>query len=181
MYSLFEVMSMEGWVGVVRPISRTNPGLVFFFFVFIFVAAFFLLNLVTAVVVDRTMQAQEEGDQAASACDNDDKEVQIFEFIKQLKKDNNDEDEISRSALAALLEAEGVDEQLKEFDWDAQTVENVCATIDRDNTGYVSLRLLQRAIGTASRPIEMMTYILMQAQMTQRLERNEQLLMKMVK
>jgi len=181
MYSLFEVMSMEGWVGVVRPISRTQPGLVFFFFVFIFVAAFFLLNLVTAVVVDRTMQAQEEGDQAASACDNDDTEVQIFELIAQFKKANDGEDIISRKALSALLEDEEVHEQLHAFEWHAQTVEDVCSTLDRDSTGLVSLVALQMAIGSASRPVEMMTLIRMQAEMTQRLERNEQLLMKMAK
>jgi len=181
MYALFEVMSMEGWVGVVRPISRTQPGLVFFFFLFIFVAAFFLMNLVTAVVVDRTVQAQEEGENAASACDNDDKEVQIFELIAQFKKANDNEDIISRKALSELLEDEEVHEQLHAFEWHAQTVEDVCSMIDKDNTGSVSLHQLQAEISAASRPVDMMKLIRMQAEMTNRLERQEQLLMKLAK
>jgi voltage-gated sodium channel len=181
MYALFEVMSMEGWVGVVRPISRTQPGLVFFFFLFIFVAAFFLMNLVTAVVVDRTVQAQEEGENAASACDNDDKEVQIFELIAQFKKANDNEDIISRKALSELLEDEEVHEQLHAFEWHAQTVEDVCSMIDKDNTGSVSLLQLQAEISAASRPVDMMKLIRMQAEMTNRLERQEQLLMKLAK
>jgi voltage-gated sodium channel len=181
MYTLFEVMSMEGWVGVVRPISRTQPALVFFFFVFIFIAAFFLLNLVTAVVVDRTVQAQEEGEKAASAVDNDDKEVGIFEFIEQMKEANNNDNYMSRKALAVALELEGIDEKLYDFDWKAQTVKDVCSVLDRDNTGFVDLRALQQAIGEATQPIEMITWVRMQAQMSQRLEKNEQILMNLGK
>ena len=148
---------------------------------FIFVAAFSLMNLVTAVVVDRTVQAQEEGENAASACDNDDKEVQIFELIAQFKKANDNEDIISRKALSELLEDEEVHEQLHAFEWHAQTVEDVCSMIDKDNTGSVSLLQLQAEISAASRPVDMMKLIRMQAEMTNRLERQEQLLMKLAK
>jgi hypothetical protein len=173
MYALFEVMSMEGWIGVVRPISRTNPGLVFFFFLFIFVAAFFLMNLVTAVVVDRTVAAQAEGEAAGDACQNDEKEVQIFELMADLKKRNEGQDVISRDLLVALVREHDIEHRLQEFEWNAEMVENVCAMIDKSGQGTVSLEKLQHSISGASRPVEMMTLIRMQAELTSRLEKQQ--------
>merc|ERR1719217_581956 len=59
MYTLFEVMMMEGWIEVVRPLVGHRPFLVLFFLLFVFLSAFFLLNLVTSVVVDRTLRAHD--------------------------------------------------------------------------------------------------------------------------
>jgi voltage-gated sodium channel len=176
MYALWEVMSMEGWIGVVRPLSRTNPGLVFFFFVFIFVGAFFLLNLVTAVVVDRTVAAQAEGEACGAAVENDEKEVLIFEFIADLKSRNEREDSIKRDFLAALLRESDIEEKLQEFDWEAEMVMNACAMIDKERTGSISLEKLQHMISSSSRPVEMMTMIRMQAELTARLEKQQKIL-----
>jgi hypothetical protein len=180
MYALFEVMSMEGWVGVVQCMFKTNPGLVFFFFLFIFVAAFFLMNLVTAVVVDRTMQAQEEGERAGDACENDEKEVQIFELISDIKERNQGQDIILRTTLSAMLKEEEIQDRLYEFDWHADTVEDVCAMVDKEGTGSLSLAKLQKQLSQSMRPIEMITMIAMQAEMTTKLESSEQLLLKML-
>merc|ERR1719473_1844815 len=60
MFALFEVMTLEGWTDYVRPMLASRPDMVLFFLTFIFVSAFFLLNLVTAVVVDRTLEAQSQ-------------------------------------------------------------------------------------------------------------------------
>merc|ERR1719343_1122641 len=62
MFTLFEVMTLDSWSGNVRPMLHTRFHVVLFFVVFIITTAFFLLNLVTAVVVDRTVAAQEEVD-----------------------------------------------------------------------------------------------------------------------
>merc|ERR1719326_986579 len=60
MFALFEIMTLEGWTDYCRPLLGSRLHLVLAFFVFIFFTSFFILNLVTGVVVDKTIAAQEE-------------------------------------------------------------------------------------------------------------------------
>jgi hypothetical protein len=133
------------------------------------------MNLVTAVVVDRTMQAQEEGERAGDACENDEKEVQIFELISDIKDRNQGQDIILRATLSAMLKEDEIQDRLYEFDWHADTVEDVCAMVDKEGTGSLSLAKLQKQLSQSMRPIEMITMIAMQAEMTTKLESSEQL------
>eukprot|EP00927_Polykrikos_kofoidii_P080894 TRINITY_DN7790_c0_g1_i1.p1 TRINITY_DN7790_c0_g1~~TRINITY_DN7790_c0_g1_i1.p1 ORF type:complete len:641 (+),score=124.87 TRINITY_DN7790_c0_g1_i1:101-2023(+) len=55
MYSLFELMTLEGWEDVGRPMVETTPYMAVFLFVFIMVFTFGLLNMIVAMVVDRTL------------------------------------------------------------------------------------------------------------------------------
>merc|ERR1719301_217372 len=92
MYTLFEVMMMEGWIEVVRPLVGHRPFLVIFFLLFVFLSTFFLLNLVTSVVVDRTMQAKDEDDDNIQSVKEDMRVGRISELCKEMLKLNKDED-----------------------------------------------------------------------------------------
>ena len=59
-YTLFQVMTMEGWSdGVVRPLMEKAPMAWLFFIPFIVIAAFIVLNLFLGIVVDAIAQQQE--------------------------------------------------------------------------------------------------------------------------
>lgn len=60
-YTLFQVMTMEGWSdGIVRPLMEKAPMAWLFFIPFIVIAAFIVLNLFLGIVVDAIAQQQEE-------------------------------------------------------------------------------------------------------------------------
>ena len=68
MFSLFQIMTLEGWADMVRKISETHPFATTFFVIYILIATFTVLNLFIAVVVDamqREHQGQEDEDRAA--------------------------------------------------------------------------------------------------------------------
>merc|ERR1719333_488329 len=88
MFTLFEVMTLEAFTDVVSPLVKHRPFLLLFFLVFVFVTAFFLLNLVTAVVVKRTMVAQKEIKEAQGNVEEDKKEVQIAEIYSSYLQNN---------------------------------------------------------------------------------------------
>jgi voltage-gated sodium channel len=60
-FTLFQVMTMDGWRGeVVQPVMEAgNPFAWVFFLTFIFIAAFAVLNLFIALIVDALQQEQE--------------------------------------------------------------------------------------------------------------------------
>eukprot|EP00397_Hematodinium_sp_SG-2012_P009068 GEMP01009142.1.p1 GENE.GEMP01009142.1~~GEMP01009142.1.p1 ORF type:complete len:938 (+),score=153.78 GEMP01009142.1:94-2814(+) len=56
MFSLIQCMTLDSWTALVRPINQTLQGSVVFFLLFIMIATFVLLNLVTAVIVNNAME-----------------------------------------------------------------------------------------------------------------------------
>jgi voltage-gated sodium channel len=65
MFTLFTVMTLEGWVdGVTKPIMEHHPYAWIFFFTFIVITTFMVLNLFIGVVVN-AMQAEAEKANAA--------------------------------------------------------------------------------------------------------------------
>jgi len=59
MYTLFEVMTLEGWSDMARAIMEQFPYAWLFFVLFILIATFTMLNLFVAIIVD-TMQTLHE-------------------------------------------------------------------------------------------------------------------------
>ena len=60
-FSLFQIMTLEGWADMVREIMKTAPWAWLFFVTFILSATFTILNLFIAVIVD-AMQKQSQDD-----------------------------------------------------------------------------------------------------------------------
>ena len=61
MYSLFQIMTLEGWsMGIVRPVMEEYPGAWAFFVPFIVVTSFAVLNLFIALIVNSMQSLQAE-------------------------------------------------------------------------------------------------------------------------
>jgi voltage-gated sodium channel len=52
MFSLFQIMTLEGWADIAREVMARQPGAWLFFLVFILLATFTVLNLFIAVIVN---------------------------------------------------------------------------------------------------------------------------------
>jgi len=77
MYSLFELMTLEGWQLVGRPLVQAEPAMALFFFGYIMIFTFGLLNMVVAVVVEKTLLQ-------ARRLEKMDTDIQQQEVAKQL-------------------------------------------------------------------------------------------------
>ena len=64
MFTLFQIMTLEGWADIVRDIMEPEPFAWLFFIPFILVATFTMLNLFIAIIVN-AMQSEHEADQKA--------------------------------------------------------------------------------------------------------------------
>ena len=68
LFTLFQIMTLEGWADIVREIMRTHPHAWIFFMVYILASTFTVLNLFIAVIVD-AMQRQHQEEEAQEALD----------------------------------------------------------------------------------------------------------------
>ena len=64
MFTLFQIMTLEGWADIVRDIMEPEPFAWLFFIPFILVATFTMLNLFIAIIVN-AMQSEHDADQKA--------------------------------------------------------------------------------------------------------------------
>lgn len=80
MYTLFQIMTLEGWSEeVVRPVMRVYPWSWLFFIPFIIVTSFAVLNLFIGIIVDAMNFVQDD--------ENESDEVLLRRDIRALKKD----------------------------------------------------------------------------------------------
>jgi voltage-gated sodium channel len=61
-FTLFQIMTLEGWADIVREIMKTHSGAWLFFVAYILAATFTVLNLFIAVIVD-AMQRQHQAEE----------------------------------------------------------------------------------------------------------------------
>ena len=87
-FTLFQVMTMEGWADIARDIMTTKPWAWVFFLVFILVSTFTVLNLFIAVVVNamqETVAADIKAEQATEAHEAHDERGAILRELRELR------------------------------------------------------------------------------------------------
>jgi voltage-gated sodium channel len=67
LFTLFQVMTLEGWPDIVREVTETHPYAWVFFIVFILLATFTVLNFFIAVIVDAMQKTHESHDDRMEA------------------------------------------------------------------------------------------------------------------
>lgn len=87
--TLFQVLTLDSWAGVVRPVMEVYPWAWMFFVPFIIVAAFTVLNLFLAVIVDsmQSLQSVTSGGQRPDvAAAEDDRVARLTRDIGALQE-----------------------------------------------------------------------------------------------
>merc|ERR1719183_3121005 len=60
MLTLFQIMTLDSWTSIVRPLMAVQVWAVFFFILFITVSVFLMMNLITSVIVTETFKHGKE-------------------------------------------------------------------------------------------------------------------------
>ena len=89
MFSLFQIMTLEGWAEISRTILVTHPFSYLYFIMFILLASYMTLNIFIAIVVNTMSEVQQktssEGVKKVENIIQDEKE-ELREDIRQLKE-----------------------------------------------------------------------------------------------
>eukprot|EP00927_Polykrikos_kofoidii_P044375 TRINITY_DN38354_c0_g1_i1.p1 TRINITY_DN38354_c0_g1~~TRINITY_DN38354_c0_g1_i1.p1 ORF type:complete len:610 (-),score=115.20 TRINITY_DN38354_c0_g1_i1:190-2019(-) len=81
-YSLFELMTLEGWHQVGRPLVMQRPALFLFIFAYIMVFTFGLLNMIVAVIVEKTLSSAK----TLEALDSTDHTLEQVQSLLQMRE-----------------------------------------------------------------------------------------------
>lgn len=95
MYTLFELMTLEDWHDLGRPLVTEKPALFFFIFGFIIIFTFGLLNMIVAMVIEKTLAFAKQQDCTAQ----EQAKRQLTNDLAQLKTIFLEADESGRGEL----------------------------------------------------------------------------------
>ncbi len=97
-FSLFQVMTLEGWAAeIVRPVMEKFPLAWVFFIVFILITSFAVLNLFIGIIVD-SMQREHEAEQAEDRQRTEENFDELLAEIRLLRRELED---VRRATTAA--------------------------------------------------------------------------------
>jgi len=136
MYSLFQVMSVEGWAEIARTTIQVAPWSWLFFILFIFATTFAVMHVVVAVIVQNTLEhASHRNEEEEHAKDQKDQEV-LMKIIEVFKATDADGDgEVTRDEFLMSLKNKLVMRSLHQIDVDVRQAENLFDILDYDDSG----------------------------------------------
>uniref|UniRef100_A0A7S1WTG7 Ion transport domain-containing protein n=1 Tax=Alexandrium catenella TaxID=2925 RepID=A0A7S1WTG7_ALECA len=142
MFSLFQVMTMDGWCDdIVRHVIHRQPAMGLFFVAFLFVVAFGLVNVVIGIIVENTLAAAQVSDRRA--------EVELgrtrrhaVEALTDLlvRSDSSRTGEISMQELQVAYESAIVKDLFKKIGLTMQEAKNLFSLLDYERRGRVELK-----------------------------------------
>jgi len=142
MFSLFQVMTMDGWCDdIVRHVVHRQPWMGLFFVIFLFLTAFGLVNVVIGIIVENTLAAA----QVASRKAEEDEARARRRAVEQLtdllvRSDSRRTGEISIAELQVAHESAIVQDLFKKIGLTMEEARNIFALLDYERRGRVELK-----------------------------------------
>jgi len=103
MLTLFQIMTLDSWSDIMRPLMAVNAWCVIFFIVFITIAVFLLMNLITAVIVTQAFEngKKEQAEKLDELATKKDDELKVLvNMFNEMDADGGgtiDRDEIAKA------------------------------------------------------------------------------------
>jgi len=147
MLTLFQVMTLDSWAAIVRELMAVQVWVVFFFIIFISIAVFVLMNLVTAIIVEHAFSNSkaDEEDRAVRMEREKGKELEelrsFFELMDQDKSGT-----ITRAELFAAAEQRKVRQKLRALNIMPRDMEELWEILD-DGDGELDVEEFVNGIG----------------------------------
>lgn len=136
MFTLFQVMTTEGWADIARAAMRHEPWAWIFFILFLCTTTFAIMNVVVAVIVENTLdQAMNQKEDILKKAEHEKVTscAKIFEVFRTADVDGNGE--LTRTEFLQALHRPDVVKYLHEVGIDARQAENLFEILDYDESG----------------------------------------------
>jgi len=142
MYSLFELMTLEGWDQVARPLVEAQPLTIFFIASFIMIFTFGMLNMIVALVVEKTLEQTRQMGELQESQLKQQMCLELQDIATVFKQADTDGDgDLTLAELEeALSHSEMVRTSLANMGIPTEDVTELYRVLDWKNSGAIKVR-----------------------------------------
>eukprot|EP00398_MALV-I-01_sp_L67-1_P000777 gene777-927_t len=140
MYTLFQVMTLESWAeGIARHVISQQPGMAFFFIIFLMFTTFGLLNLVIGVIVEKTLAAARNNEEKIKK-QQDRERQRVLNHLRDIFEmaDEDGSGTLTIEEFHEALRNPDVVNKLKLIDLPVSDAEELFMVLDHDGSGELS-------------------------------------------
>jgi len=138
MFTLFQIMTLDSWTQVARPIVHERSYLAGYFVFFISIAVFVLSNLITAVIVENAFAISKEDEEEVAVMRERQKDADINELkILFLELDEDGSGELNREEFLDAVENPKIRRKLQLLEVDLDELDELWMILD-DGDGTLS-------------------------------------------
>jgi len=138
MFTLFQLMTTEGWADISRGMENLSPGVSFMFVFFISLTTFAVMNVVVAAIVDGVVGEAFAVDHDCIHQSNEKRKestVTLYQIFRKADKDGNTV--LSREEYTEILKDEEVMGILREFEISPHLAAELFNVLDYDDSGHL--------------------------------------------
>jgi len=138
MVTLFQVMTLDSWTSIMRPLMDREVWIPVFFMLFISIAVFLLMNLITAVIVENAFKTAQEDEVQLAMLHDQEKEHEfdtLMQFFTALDVDGDNV--ITPQELEQAKKDPAVRGALRAFGVSVQDLDLLFSLLDADGSGSI--------------------------------------------
>jgi len=131
MHTLIQVLTLDSWNGIARPLMKYIWWSIFYFYAYISVGAVVLLNLVTAAIVDNAMKNSQK-DQQQLLAEKQQQQKHLMDEFRSLFQmvDANDDGALTWNEFQDAFEVPEIATKLKMLDFEPSSCRELFSLLD---------------------------------------------------
>jgi voltage-gated sodium channel len=140
MLTLFQVMTLDSWTGIMRPLMKKEAWVCWYFIIFITVGTFVLMNLIIAVVVENAFENANEDSEEVARQMEEKKTAELEDLRKTFRSMDEDESgTINREELMkSMRERHDIRQKFRSLDIKPTDIDEIWQILD-DGSGEISI------------------------------------------
>lgn len=140
MFTLFQLVTLEGWPGIYQEASKGHPAMWVFFILFIFVANMVMLNMMTGVIVENVLTIARDEEKDRDRLEMQKRSAAMIKLKRVFQLLDQDESGmLCREELEFLKEDADAQDQLKGLNIPTEQIMKLFDQMDFGGSGEISL------------------------------------------
>jgi voltage-gated sodium channel len=141
MFTLFQVVTLDDWSdGVARHVMTNQPAMAAFFILFVLFSSFGLMNVVVAIIVERTLSAAKQNEQRIQR--NQERErARVLNHLREIFEyaDKDGNGSLTVEEFRSAIRQPDIERKLKLIELPVADAEELFAILDHDGSGELSV------------------------------------------
>jgi len=139
-FTLARIMTLDNWSTTVSEVTACEPMMGVFFFLFMAISVFVLLNLVTAVIVDNALEISRQDEEQMIRENDLDKRHELVKLQMLFDDLDLDQDgELTRDEFDQAFQLPRIKRKIRLLDFEETDLDDLFSILDDDESGKVTV------------------------------------------